>query len=478
MGAVEVTFRALSLCALEAWLLCYAGRYCDAFLLNLLYFCYGRVAASVAACSIPTPMPEKTDCDAELMPGQEMDAAGAVTAVFGVQHGPRWARAQCTTRSTAAPNKTKRQRRLLRRRETADSGTEPEAKDAESPKDRDVDGASSPQSASETNFSDRFQRQLLNAGIMHIQHSALLEQSVVSMCSCFLSVLFLMHLRWTLSGSLKSFYAGSQPLELVQAYGLPDSADRLMAISAEILLMWLCFERLYDMSSLLHVASLSLKQRNAALRFMREHQPPWAFTGVREVPLQRATVYCEEVIRCSDFALELSDARWHILQKPVGVLVWMTEALLLLALLLIVIPFLPLPSRALGMEGKARFHLLFERFRFLEPWLDPVVPLTVGLVIISPAVHTLLQAHFANTEVARQQAMLRSKADTALSSAKEGEDVQYVQLRNCSRDALAQGTLRWSSGRALGLLEPVLLLYFALAVVGLAVLTKLNFIIV
>ena len=109
VGTIEVIFRALCLFALEAWLLCYAGRYGDAFLLNLLYVCYARMASCVAA-SIPTPMtpmPEKTD-DAELMPepGQEMDAAVAVTAVFGVQHGPRWARAQCTTRSTAAPNKS------------------------------------------------------------------------------------------------------------------------------------------------------------------------------------------------------------------------------------------------------------------------------------------------------------------------------------------------------------------------------------
>ena len=415
-----------------------------------------------------------------------MDAAGAVTAIFGVQHGPRWARAQCTTRSTAAPNKTKRQRRL-RRRETPDSGnsgTEAEAKDPKDPKDPESprgegDGPMSPQSASESSFSDRFQRQLLSAGVMHVQHSELLEQSVVSMCSCFLSVVFLMHLRWTLTGSLKRFYAGSEPLELVQAYGLPDSSDRLMSVAAEVLLMFLCFERLYDMSSLLHVSSLSLKQRNTALRFMREHQPPWAFTGVREVPLQRATSYCEEVVRCGDFALELSDARWRVVQRPVEIVVTITEALLLLALLLIILPFLPLPSAALpGAQGKVTFHLLYEHFRFLEPWLDPVVPLTVGLVIVSPTVNTLLQAHFANAEVARQQSMLRSKVDTALSSAKEQEDVQYVQLRNCSRDALANATLKWSSGRALGLLEPILLLYFGLAVVGLAVLTKLNFIIV
>jgi len=115
---------------------------------------------------------------------------------------------------------------------------------------------------------------------------------------------------------------------------------------------------------------------------------------------------------------------------------------------------------------------------FLEPVLDPVIPLTVALVVVSPTVHTLFQAHFTNTEVTRQRAMLRSKAEAALSSAKEEEDVPFVQLRNSSREALAQATLRWSSGRALGLLEPILLLYFALTVVGLAVLTKLNFIII
>eukprot|EP00439_Symbiodinium_sp_Y106_P074211 s755_g14.t1 len=494
VGTIEVIFRALCLFALEAWLLCYAGRYGDAFLLNLLYVCYARMASCVAA-SIPTPMtpmPEKTD-DAELMPepGQEMDAAVAVTAVFGVQHGPRWARAQCTTRSTAAPNKTKKQRRLLRRRETSDrekvertdkpdSGTEPESREAESPKDRHEQAdAASPHSGSEMggSFSDRFQQQLINAGIMHVNHAALLEHSVLSMVSCFLSVLFLMHLRWTFSGSFRGFYGATSPLELVQAYGLPYSVDRLMAIAAEVLLIWFCFERLYDISSLLHVASLSLRQRSAALRFMREHQPPWA-TGVREVPLEQAIVYCEEVVRCSDFALELSDVRWQILHKPVEVIVSMTEVLLFLAFLLIALPyfpFLPLPP---SLRSSLAVPSLPSSLPFLEPVLDPVIPLTVALVVVSPTVHTLFQAHFTNTEVTRQRAMLRSKAEAALSSAKEEEDVPFVQLRNSSREALAQATLRWSSGRALGLLEPILLLYFALTVVGLAVLTKLNFIII
>ncbi|CAE7365423.1 unnamed protein product [Symbiodinium sp. CCMP2456] len=497
VGTIEVIFRALCLFALEAWLLCYAGRYGDAFLLNLLYVCYARMASCVAACSIPTPMPEKTDCDAELMPGQEMDAAGAVTAVFGVQHGPRWARAQCTTRSTAAPNKTKKQRRLLRRRETSerekaerdkpDSGAELESKEAESPKDRsdrheEADGGS-PHSGSEVggSFGDKFQQQLINAGIMHVNHAALLEHSVLSMVSCFLSVLFLMHLRWTFTSNFRGFYGASSPLELIQAYGLPYSVDRLMAITAEVLLMWFCFERLYDISSLLHVASLSLRQRSAALRFMREHQPPWA-TGVREVPLEQAIVYCEEVVRCSDFALELSDARWQILHKPVEVIVSMTEALLFLAFLLIALPYLPLLS-SLPLPASLRSSLpLLPSLRcslpFLEPILDPVIPLTVALAVVSPAVHALLQAHFANTEVARQRAILRSKAEAALSSAKEEEDVPFVQLRNSSREAFAKATLRWSSGRALGLLEPILLLYFALTVVGLAVVTKLNFIII
>ncbi|OLP81264.1 hypothetical protein AK812_SmicGene38212 [Symbiodinium microadriaticum] len=499
VGTIEVIFRALCLFALEVWLLCYAGRYGDAFLLNLLYVCYARMASCVAACSIPTPMPEKTDCDAELMPGQEMDAAGAVTAVFGVQHGPRWARAQCSTRSTAAPNKTKKQRRLLRRRETSerekaeraerqpDSGAELESKEAESPKDRHEEAdAASPHSGSEIggNFSDKFQQQLINAGIMHVNHAALLEHSVLSMVSCFLSVLFLMHLRWTFTSNFRGFYGASSPLQIVQAYGLPYSVDRLMAITAEVLLMWFCFERLYDISSLLHVASLSLRQRSAALRFMREHQPPWA-TGVREVPLEQAIVYCEEVVRCSDFALELSDARWQILHKPVEVIVSMTEALLFLAFLLITLPYLPLPS-SLPLPPSLRSSLpqkpslasLRSSLPFLEPILDPVIPLTVALAVVSPAVHALLQAHFANTEVARQRAILRSKAEAALSSAKEEEDVPFVQLRNSSREALAKATLRWSSGRALGLLEPILLLYFALTVVGLAVLTKLNFIII
>lgn len=46
----------------------------------------------------------------------------------------------------------------------------------------------------------------------------------------------------------------------------------------------------------------------------------------REVPLQLAFSYVEEVMRCSDFALELSEARWRILQHPAQLLVSLTEA--------------------------------------------------------------------------------------------------------------------------------------------------------
>ena len=169
-------------------------------------------------------------------------------------------------------------------------------------------------------FSERFQRQLLNAGVMHTSHASLLELTVVSICSSFLAVVFLFHLRWMACGNFSRFYQTSAT-DVVQAYGWPDSFDRLLALSAEVLLMFFCFERLYDMTLLLHCCVLTLKQRNVALKFLLEHQPPWQLPS-----LPRATAYCEEVLSCSDFALRLSSARWQLLKRPMEFLVLLAEA--------------------------------------------------------------------------------------------------------------------------------------------------------
>lgn len=335
------------------------------------------------------------------------------------------------------------------------------------------------ESHSSHSFSDRFQRLLLNAGIMHINHSSLLELTVVSMCSCFLAVVFLLHLRWTATGSFNRFY-DTEALNLIQTYGLPESFDRALALAAEMLVMWLSFERLYDMSTLLHAATLTFKQRNAALRFLREHQPPWTFAGRDAVTLQQAKDYCEEVVRCSEFALELSDARWRILQKPVEFVVSLVEALLVAAFLMILVPMLLPFLPNFQIPGvPALKHGSISALGFWA-FLDPVVPLTLALVLVSPTVHTLLQAHFANGEIQRQQSILRSRAELALSRSplKQEEDVEYVQLRNSSRKAFGKALLKWSHDRVLGVVEPIMVLYSALLVVGLAAISRLNFIII
>ncbi|CAK9055193.1 unnamed protein product [Durusdinium trenchii] len=518
VGSIETIARALSLGGLHFWLI-YAGRYSDLFLLDFLYLAYAWLVSTMAGIGEEGRVCDDTG-ETVMDP---VDAASTVTAIFGVQHGPRWARAQCTTRSTAAPNKAKRRRR---RRGDLSSGNEKgkaeskrdqhgqqeskgESKGEEDPqkddraKDEDsqekaekeehnekfepknerfeeseVEEPKPPAlpSPSSVTFSDRFQRQLLNAGVMHVNHSSMLELTVVSICSCFLAIVFLFHLRWICTSSLGHFYK-SEAVEVVKAYGFPDSIDRGLAISAEMLLTWLCFERLYDMSTVLHAATLTIKQRNAALRFLREHQPPWPVgREVSSVTLQQATKYFENVANCSEFALELSDARWHILVKPVEFLVSLTELLLVAALLLILLPialppcisrlaFLSQKQQALGLAALASS--------------DPILPLTLGLVMVSPTVHTLLYAHFANGEVQRQQSILRSRAEFALSKSplKQEEDVEYVQLRNRSRETLSKALLKWSNGRALGVVEPIMVLYFALLVVGLATITRLNFII-
>ena len=518
VGSIEVIFRALSLCGLHYWLIG-AGRYSDLFFLDFLYLIYAWLV-----CIVASNVPENLEIDPEgSQGGLGDDCATVVTAVFGVQHGPRWTRAQCTTRSTAAPNKVKRRRRRrdqssgnegkgkdgkdgkaekdkeekeekeekdMEKDEKEAKDTEKDEKDKENKQGQDPEGDSpkAPSFGADSqgprgleveshSFSDRFQRLLLNAGIMHINHSSLLELTVVSICSCFLAVVFLLHLRWTATGSFNRFYENATALDLVQAYGFSESFDRALAISAEMLVMWLSFERLYDMSILLHAATLTFKQRNAALRFLREHQPPWTFAGRDAVTLQQAKDYCEEVVRCSDFALELSDARWRILQKPVEFLVTLVEALLMIAFLLILVPmllpFLPNLPNLPALKNKD-----FENFDFWA--VDPVMPLMLALVLVSPTVQTLLQAHFANCEIQRQQSFLRSRAEFALSKSplKQEEDVEYVQLRNSSRKAFAKALLKWSQDRVLTVVEPIMVLYSALLVVGLAAISRLNFIII
>lgn len=536
VGSIEVIVRALSLCGLHYYLIC-AGRYSDLFFLDFLYITYAWLV-----CTVASSVPETVEVDAEVTEFPSDDPATTVTAVFGVQHGPRWLRAQCTTRSTAAPNKAKRR---LRRRRDQGSGnegrkvgregrtekdqddTKEDTKDVKDDKDdKDDKGEETEEKEKEerdqekreevedtlpkaaeaekmadgpifqgpekdeprdhveihsstySSFSDRFQRLLLNAGILHINHSSLLELTVVSMCSCFLAVVFLLHLRWTATGSLTNRFYHTEAMNLIQTYGLPESFDRALALAAEMLVMWFSFERLYDMSTLLHAATLTFKQRNAALRFLREHQPPWTFAGRDAVTLQQAKDYCEEVVRCSDFALELSDARWRMLQKPVEFLVSLVEVLLLAAFLLILVPMLLpfLPNFQIPVRWHGSTSANFGCWAFL----DPVVPLTLALVLVSPTVHMLLQAHFANSEIQRQQSILRSRAEFALcrSPLKQEEDVEYVQLRNSSRKAFAKALLKWNHGRVLGVVEPIIVLYSALLVVGLAAISRLNFIII
>lgn len=161
-----------------------------------------------------------------------------------------------------------------------------------------------------------------------------------------------------------------------------------------------------------------------------------------------------------------------MLRQPVEFLVSLVEALLLVAFLFILLPLLlpVLPELQVLMSRDVGWAAV-----------DPVIPLTVALVLVSPTVHMLLQAHFANSEVYRQQSLLRSRAEMALSKSpvKQEEDVEYVQLRNYSRKVFGNALLSWNqSGRALGLFEPVMVLYSALLAVGLAAISRLNFIII
>jgi len=313
----------------------------------------------------------------------------------------------------------------------------------------------------ETSFSDRFQRSLLNSGLLHTSHGSLLDLSIGSLMSAFATVLWLVHVRRLAAGDFRAFYEGISPVDLFVAYGAPGTSDRMLAISADLLLLWYCGERLFDISSLLHVATLTLRQRNASLAFVREHPPP-SLPKENEANTKDTMLRIGESVRCSEFALELSDIRWLMLQEPVMVVYNASLFLFLVSFILLLLP----------MSSNFQTKRLQGYLESASPFLDPLVPLTVGLCGIWPLMTTLLAGHWANFEARRQRMWLRSEADAALSAAPGGledHDVQYVQLRVKATEALQYPQISWPNGRELGIWEPVLLVMAASCAAGFAV---------
>jgi len=425
---VEVFCRAAALSTLFAWLWC-CRRLNDAILLGLLVFMHTWLASCAGQSSIPEAEPDRIGNEADASP---KNAALAIAGLFGVQHGPRWQRAICAVRSTAAPSKQKQTRQRRQRRKSANlmdkpgghsSGNDgPEASkttsDPPSKENRGDDEAEDkplvPAGSGEGGdfiqapsapFSDRFQRQLLNSRLLHTLHGSYLELSAWTMVSIFIAVVWLLHARW-LIGDCTFFqhYQRTLPEEFFQVYGGPATFGRLLAILGELLLLWFCGEKLCEITCLLNVATLVLNQRLAALRFLRDHMPPLA-AGIKEVSIGQATAYREETLTCRQFAVELSDARWLVLQKPVSLAIFITQLVFLVSIVLLMLRWSP--------------HHLPQP---LVEILDPAVFLVIGLVILSPLVSTLMAAHSANAEDLNQRQRLRHESEDVMAASSSSQE--------------------------------------------------------
>eukprot|EP00930_Biecheleria_cincta_P039729 TRINITY_DN27285_c0_g1_i1.p1 TRINITY_DN27285_c0_g1~~TRINITY_DN27285_c0_g1_i1.p1 ORF type:complete len:1118 (+),score=210.09 TRINITY_DN27285_c0_g1_i1:1478-4831(+) len=487
----EVLLRTVSMGVLAFWLVWFARRWADAVLLLLLHVLHAYLASCVACCAVPATEP-RIPGEENKEPDEELNAALCVMALFGVQQGPRWTRAMCTTRSTAAPSKAQkaRQRRMRRPKEppvaatgvTSDlnsSGNElfqsftggPPEKSIGRSERRAMASSSSNAAADlpekDLPFSDLFQKHLLSSGVLHIQHGEFLQLAVGTIVSAILAIVWLLHLRWLIQGDFQQVYQRISAIELFQAYGAPGTSDRCLALTAEMMLIWFCCEWLHEVLCLIHVAKLSVRQRRSALAFLAEHNHILAVAGAEDaVSVHHAILHCEEVIRCSKFALELSDTRWLILRRPVQVVVFWSQMLFATSIVLSILPCVPFLHR--------------EKLQLLYEVLDPAVPMVLGLVLAPPLVTTLWAISVTNTEVRRQRQQLLNRVQVTLAASglqSEEGDVEYVQLRVKSQEALARSSLTWNSGREIGLVDVFMTLFMAILCVGCAVLKGAEFII-
>jgi len=459
---LEVAMRTTLLVQVLFWLSWGAGRWHDAMVCALLCLYHSWFAACAASCAEPAPEPEKVPEESE----GNVDAASVVSAIFSVQYGPRWGRAIVSTRSTATAVTLRRTSLLARRR-----NRKPRQRPQGGPRGCDSDNESGSEaagsqvwsetevasfleaSAEDTPYSDRFQRALLQSGLLHVKHRSLLERSVLSMVTIFVLLLWLFHLRWLSKASLFQVYAGRTPAQIFSAYGAPGTWRRFVFLVLELGLLWISADRLYACCSLLNVAGLSLKQRCAALVFAGDHLPPLpsapsSTSNSEEAAAVRAIRHVDESKRCADFALELSAVRWGLLATPVLVAYFCTVKLLVISLLL------------LGSHS----------FRGYVPasWsaaLDPAVPLTIALCLSGPLLPVLLAAASANRELACQQRRLESAAEEVLDSSSPG-GADCVALRVRVRDAMGTNFIRWPGGRRLDFCETGLIICLLAIIIG------------
>lgn len=476
----EVCARSILLISLLWWLCWQSQRWAEASILIFIYLQFSLIAASVAAGAM-VEAPEQAANPSEKKEDIGIgDSARMVYALFGVQHGPRWARAVCSTRSTAAPSKS----RIARRQRTKRShGNNPRSR-----KDESSDGAEDILSSNEQqdsrselngfvsgngHFFESWQRSFLQSGMMHIEHLSFLEMTVPNMVSVGFTLLWLTHLRLLAHGSFHNFYATASPAHLLQVYGAPGSGGRAASVLLELALLFLVSERLHTITGLLQAAALSLQQRYRALLFTGDHPPPPVIrkSGSNQDALVKdMTSRIEEYVRCCAFASDLSGLRWAVLRTPV--LLVFTINVMLLALSIV-----SMLLRCAEMTSDAAFPLLHNSYPvvLLRSWnIDPMVPLGVGLCLAWPLMLVMVAATLSNGEVFELRRRLRHDVTSALTDLPSGEevgDVQYVALRLKAEEALQDSTICWPGGRELSLCEPSLLLIITAVACGLAVAT-------
>lgn len=469
----EILVRTVVLGTLLWWLCWKAERWGEASILIFIYLIFSLLAASAATGASLAVAEDASSSSIKVNAG---DSARLVYALFGVQHGPRWMRAVCTTRSTAAPNKARMARRQRSKRGSAKKKQPDEMSDggeekSESEQQEKLE-LKAALSGGEVSFFDSWKRSFTQSGKMHIEHRAYLGMSVCSITIISLTLLWLTHLRTLALGSFGNFYASVAPMELFKAYGAPNSGVRGAAVLLELALLFFTGERLYSITCILHSAALSLQQRYHALIFANDHSPPPLVQ--KGESQETASIFADadrrvdEYVRCGKFSMELSSLRWEILRMPVFLA--FTIDLMLLAL------------ATFSMTLKCIEHFSDQAYPRLQSFLtqifhlwviDPMVPLGIGICLTWPLLAVLSAAALSNGMVTElRQRLLRDAAClTELSSGIENTDVQYVALKLKAQEALPDSMICWPGGREVSFCEVSFLLILTVLACSLAIAT-------
>jgi len=441
-------------------------------LLLSVWFVSAVVASSVASRTKPGPPPTGRKESAKDVANHDprFDEANLTLDLFGVQHGPRWARAICTTRSTAS-KKEPRWRRS-RRRPIATARPSGAGSRSHSPNDSDVvqppknveakfaeihdmncdidamlSTSTSNGNASNIDdlgdpcaFRDRFQRAFLASGQMHTVHCEHLFLLVTTTVVISVSLLYTLHWRRAWTGDVMRLHERYTPLTLFEAYGSPFSLSRGIEILMAFAFAWILGERLYGVASVANVAALSLRQRRRAVAFLKKSLPCInCIEGDELRNLEQAIAWVEEYTKCCDFALELSALRWVVLRTPV--------------LLALMFAFKALVGAVVCAV-----------FRDVVPeMLDPVMGMCLAACVAWSLAICLDAAARSNAEVRSLSDDIVHRTEHVLDrkpSMQTGgqADVLYVHLRVKAAEALRHSYVCWPGGRRLGWLEPIALL--------------------